>query len=481
MSCQGIRHLLLLTTFFFFLSAFQADKAYSLAICGQTIAIQKAGGCNFGGGSWQQTFEAAKQQMLQQIHNEEAKRMVATAQIREVSGGCNRAALYVSGNTVHVRTCAVKGGTPSTYSITLIHELCHVAGHARKKSGGGDIQGSFQGSGNSCRGVSPYAGCGGNNEMFAESCTAFLLSQDRIKSGCGSSERTMQYFKENLFKGPISQCAGGPSQNLAGGGELGDLSGLNDVLKAALPLAMMALMNGEEPETQEQKDALALFCADNPESQVCKTGAPDCSNPEVAATNQQCLCDPSNPESRNLPICNQRNVASNGGSFGALGTDGRDGNRITGTDLDLLGIGSAGGVTPVEATSNPSVDANQKGAAGGGPRLSGGGGAGGDPSGGGGGYGPGPYNTDIMKGVGKGGGGAGGAGGGQGRYGSNSEDYSEENSQLDLSKFLPEKKPTRAIAGMSLTKTDGLTGPFGPSIWNKVSTRYRKITPTMKP
>lgn len=278
---------------------------------------------------------------------------------------------------------------------------------------------------------------------------------------------------------PPSSPGGEPSQQASPGG---GGAGIGQLLSSLAPLALMAAMMGgdEDQVPPNQEDPLEKFCAENPNSQVCVTGV-DCTNKEVAALNPgECLCK--DPETaRSNPICNQNGGApvGAGGSFAALGSDGRD--ALLNSDIQSL-LGGAGGDPQAVQGENPSVDANQKGGGGAGPSASGGGFGSGAPSGGGG-YGPGPHNTDILKGVGKGGGGSGGVAGGGGgyNYNSGSGNYSDDGSGFDLSQFLPDKKPSRAVAGMTLTKTDGLTGPFGPSIWEKVSQRYRKKQPFLKP
>jgi hypothetical protein len=68
-----------------------------------------------------------------------------------------------------------------------------------------------------------------------------------------------------------------------------------------------------------------------------------------------------------------------------------------------------------------------------------------------------------------------GGGGSGGSSGSGSK--SSGSSLLDrfnLSKFIPKKDfMQRGIAGMSVPAVDGMTGPNGPSIWEKSSTRYQ--------
>ncbi len=47
--------------------------------------------------------------------------------------------------------------------------------------------------------------------------------------------------------------------------------------------------------------------------------------------------------------------------------------------------------------------------------------------------------------------------------------------RFNLKKFLPGSKyKTRGIAGMSVKSVDGITGPTGPSIWEKATRQYQE-------
>jgi hypothetical protein len=97
--------------------------------------------------------------------------------------------------------------------------------------------------------------------------------------------------------------------------------------------------------------------------------------------------------------------------------------------------------------------------------------------------GPGRSNVDkgvitgMMGGSGSGavGGGAGGGGGGGTGKGGGGKNAA---GGFDLSKYLP-KAATRGVAGMSISAKDGVTGPLGPSIWEKVSNQYQLQKPNM--
>ena len=226
-----------------------------------------------------------------------------------------------------------------------------------------------------------------------------------------------------------------------------------------------------------QQEKLTPAITGLPPGVTLPTAATDCSDPTMAASNVTCICA-SNPAS---PICGN----GNGGSQLAGGAGG----------TQLSGPGSAprpyaptsgpDGVTPTGLGSPaPSTGANvgQQGGGGGGGI---GGGSGGGPGGGGGGEDPGGAPVDKQSMI---GGVSGGGGGGSGvpgnPYGSGGKGGDGDKGFFDkfnLSKFLPSKKNfgSRGLAGMSLQSKDGITGPMGPSIWEKVTNQYQVQKPKM--
>lgn len=203
----------------------------------------------------------------------------------------------------------------------------------------------------------------------------------------------------------------------------------------------------------------------------------DCSDPNVARTSLMCVCkaDPKNP------MCPQT---------GPKTPTGPGVNPTTNTSIprpympDTKGRGGgllATGDKDAQAKPNGGV-AGEQGGGGGGPSALGGnnGGGGGDD---GGGHAPSNVDKNVITGAsGSGGGGlgaGGGGGGGGGGRGSGSGDGFF--SKFNLKKFLPSKKDykNRGLAGMSVQATDGITGPMGPSIWEKVSNQYQVQKPNL--
>jgi hypothetical protein len=117
------------------------------------------------------------------------------------------------------------------------------------------------------------------------------------------------------------------------------------------------------------------------------------------------------------------------------------------------------------------------GGGGGGPGGSGmGAGRSGDEGAGGGGVRGGSDKSAI---VGLAGGGGGGAGGGLAKTSSSSGISGAVRGIMDkfnLKNFLPNRSDykNRGIAGMSIPSADGITGPMGPSLFEKVSNQYQK-------
>jgi hypothetical protein len=112
-------------------------------------------------------------------------------------------------------------------------------------------------------------------------------------------------------------------------------------------------------------------------------------------------------------------------------------------------------------------------------------GSGGNGFGDGGGSGGNGVDKNVIQGVSSGGGGLAGGGGSGGGYGGggygNARSKEDDKGWFNLKKFLPNKKDykNRGLAGMSIPATDGVTGPMGPSIWEKVTNQYQVQKPKL--
>lgn len=232
------------------------------------------------------------------------------------------------------------------------------------------------------------------------------------------------------------------------------------------------------------------FCAQvvNAESPVCKVARVDCTDPQQARLNPICICQ-SEESKLNNPLCQQiklrRDDDSNNNfpGYGGLESPYRGGGLGAGSLEDLLGEDQG-------LNEHLNIDPTKTGAAakvplgGGGPAAGGAGNPFGSKSESGG-VPEGPFNTDILKGTtgGRGGGGdygGGGGGGGSFNYSDNKSGKGEAD-KFDLSKYLPKKDFKRGLAGVASASADGITGPNGPTIWEKVSRRYRVKAPALIP
>lgn len=190
----------------------------------------------------------------------------------------------------------------------------------------------------------------------------------------------------------------------------------------------------------------------------------DCSNP-MMASQAVCICG-TNPHD---PVCS----ASNNGGVGLTGFA-SDGNNGAAAPTDLKDANfSLGEDIPLQ-TPNAAGQAQAAGSSGGGGGPSGGGGAAALPPEETGGAGAGPYKTDIMGGTAGGSGGGGFTGGGGGGSGDKPSMFDSLAEKFNLKGFLPSKADFKNRGLASGSGADGITGPNGPSLFEKVSARYQK-------
>ena len=243
--------------------------------------------------------------------------------------------------------------------------------------------------------------------------------------------------------------------------------------------AQMAMLAGNAAQmaqcgnqTSDSPSSLAGMTPPNPSALASAAG--DCSDPSFAATSIVCLCK-SNPSD---PMCANGTAGAGAATSGGLATGG----------VSTPGIGdpSNGDGTAVDTT--PVGSKPQTGLAGGGGNGAGGGGPGGGGGGGlnpegGDGTGASGINKDVItgqSGAGSGGLSAAGGGGGGGSMGRAGGGSGGGGSGFNLSKYLPKNMfKNRGLAGMTVPAQDGVTGPLGPSIWEKVHTRYEDKKSTL--
>ena len=205
--------------------------------------------------------------------------------------------------------------------------------------------------------------------------------------------------------------------------------------------------------------------------------AQDCTNPSYALTNQVCICStPTSPAyAPKSTVCNNTSQAGAGPMMNSMmgpGTPTDSGGNIGNGDNGTLP--DAGGAPK----TTPGTNASSGGESGGGGPA-GGGSRGGSPNAESGGAIPSNVDKSVITGQSGGSGGAGGASGGAGSGGGLSAGHSGGGNGIgtfDIGKFLPAKKDykNRGLASVGFQSKDGITGPMGPSIWEKVANQYQQ-------
>ena len=204
--------------------------------------------------------------------------------------------------------------------------------------------------------------------------------------------------------------------------------------------------------------------------------AQDCTNPSYALTNQVCICStPTSPAyAPKSTVCNNTSQAGAGPMMNSM--------MGPGTPTDSGGIGNGDNGTLPDAggapKTTPGTNASSGGESGGGGPA-GGGSRGGSPNAESGGAIPSNVDKSVITGQSGGSGGAGGASGGAGSGGGLSAGHSGGGNGIgtfDIGKFLPAKKDykNRGLASVGFQSKDGITGPMGPSIWEKVANQYQQ-------
>jgi hypothetical protein len=294
------------------------------------------------------------------------------------------------------------------------------------------------------------------NKIQDESMELAKASDDASENADKSGKAANAMSAQNDGAGGGGSGGGGSTKSAdGGGGDIGQFLGLLGPL--------LGLLGGGGSQAPQAP-------------QVAAAPAPaTCADPAFAAITLACFCTEATSPRYNPrdPICNK-----GGGSAAlVLPTEaGRGGVPIIPEPDEKLGGEIASSIRGQPSKGNSDG-------------LSGGGGGG---IGGGGSAGPlgqdhAPANAD--KGVDKnvitgqsggqpGGGFGGGSSGGPGLApggGGGGSRFASFAERFNLSKFIPTKKDfqNRGIAGMSVPSVDGMTGPNGPSIWEKNSRAYQ--------
>jgi hypothetical protein len=182
------------------------------------------------------------------------------------------------------------------------------------------------------------------------------------------------------------------------------------------------------------------------------------------------------------PLCGTTNKINNGS---AIGTGYAGGGSALGTSPYTKDEDPLAGSNAVDPNASQGKNAQNNtipGGGGGGPSGGGFGSGGGGAGNGEGGAAASGVDKNVISGVSGGGGGGAFGGGGGGGYGAGAGGGGKGGmlsglmDKFNLSKFLPKKKDfkQRGIAGMSVAPADGITGPMGPSLFEKVTSQYQR-------
>jgi hypothetical protein len=250
---------------------------------------------------------------------------------------------------------------------------------------------------------------------------------------------------------------------------VGNNSKVRDMQTQMVMLGLGAL-NALNCKSQSSSNVAATSPVNNltaPTPVSLTTAVGDCSNASFAATSTFCICK-ANPSDA---LC-ANGSAGFPGSTSGLATGGISTPGITTPSTDSGQVVDTSPI-PVDHSDHGKLAGGSGGGAGGG--LGGGGPGGLNPEGGDG-TGASGIDKNVITGtsgagsggglsaVGGGGGGSSKPGGGSGGGGGGS---------FNLAKYLPKNMfQNRGLAGMTVPAQDGVTGPLGPTIWEKVHTRY---------
>jgi hypothetical protein len=230
-----------------------------------------------------------------------------------------------------------------------------------------------------------------------------------------------------------------------------------------MAMMMMQQMGASNAGAQAQDCAGKLALATPVPNPVA---AVDCTNAAVAASSSVCLCQ-ANP---NNPICGAlNNAGSNTG--GVASTGGTTHPFVPGSGL------GAGGIPVVVPSPGQGQTGTNSVAGGGGGGLPGGGSGGSSGSGSGDAAPSNGVDKNVITGQsnGGGGGGTGGALSAAAAGGARAPAGAAGEKDPNFKGMFPNKKDyaNRGLAGMTVQAVDGITGPLGPSLFEKVTNRMQ--------
>lgn len=260
----------------------------------------------------------------------------------------------------------------------------------------------------------------------------------------------------------------------------GDKTNIAQCSKYKMNVMMMLSQTMSFAQNAMQNNACVKAASSSPFSGLgSASGTVDCTIAANASTSPTCICqkDPNNP----MCPTYKPNAGTTGGLSGPTSGSGGVG---AGNPYAVDPSADPGSRLDGALPSAKSAKGNNEitGAGGGVPSGSSGLGGGGEGQGRGG-AGSAGSDKNAITGL-AGGAGGGSASGGYGGRSSASGVRGALNGLMDkfnLKKFLPNSKDYkgRGLAGMSIPSKDGITGPMGPSLFEKVSSQYQKQKPAL--
>lgn len=247
----------------------------------------------------------------------------------------------------------------------------------------------------------------------------------------------------------------------------------------AYSMQVVAMMNGAMQnlgnfaQAKQCQNELAAFAAPPPLATLPPVAAiGDCSDP----ANQSLACFCTRPANAASAMC--AGFAGGGGGGGGTTTT-PNGSTIASPVGGSVADATDGNTADPFAIPKKEGGGDGKGMGDGGSGAPGGSGLSALGSEGGGSGGPGDSRSAITgtsggngSGLGSAGGGGGGGGLSRNNGGGAKDGFFDK---FNLRKFLPGSKyKTRGIAGMSVKSVDGITGPMGPSLFEKATRQYQE-------
>lgn len=311
--------------------------------------------------------------------------------------------------------------------------------------------------------------CGTSAAQFSQAAAGLTAKANAARSTVGGAAAAAQ------FDAASEKCQMAARKAKSAATQCSSYSG------QVMAMMMGAMQHGAGIAQNKQCAAEASAFANQPVptfSPIALPNPTDCSDPN----NQSLACFCSRESNAKSPMCAGFNPGAVAG--GGATTNGPGNGIGSSTATPFLGTGDDGAgtdgntVDPFASKQNASNGGDGFSPGGGSPPGGGGLGSLGGDDGGSGGFGdPRSAITGTSGGQGGslGGSGGGGGGGGLARNNGTAGAFGNFMDKFNLKKFLPGSKyKTRGIAGMSVKSVDGITGPMGPSLFEKATRQYQE-------